>query len=85
MLLLVPSAKIGSFSITSKRLGKKLLNKYATLLLDGAFLWNCLIFSIKDSEIVLAAKVVLIGNAETGAFTIFVKTIVNDNSIVAII
>ena len=53
--------------------------------MDGAFLWNCLIFSIKDSEIVLAAKVVLVGNAETGAFTIFVKTIVNDNSIVAII
>ena len=40
--------------------------------MDGAFLWNCLIFSIKDSEIVLAAKVVLVGNAETGAFTIFV-------------
>lgn len=43
--------------------------KSATLLLDGAFLLNCLIFSIKDSEIVLAAKVVLVGNAETGAFT----------------
>ena len=33
------------------------------------------------SEIELAAEAALVGNAETGAFTIFIRTIVNDDGI----